>query len=696
MIGTAQTSALLDAATGDLVLRISGTSRAGQIVRLRSRRCTIGSDPTCTLRIRARGVGPVHCTVLRGVGKAVIQQGCSGTRLNGRPFESAPLVPGDHFSVGPLELEVLETGVSPVASPQQQAGPDGRRRIEESTRDSREQQCESLGSELARTQSRLTALEAELQARQADLEARAAEIDVRQKELETRQPDAGQQADEEELRRSTLDAREAEIRRLIGELEAQQVSFAAGAAAAAERERELDAREHQSEALRRELADTQSTLTALEAELQAREADLGARAAEIAARRKEFETRHADLEGRQADARKQAEEIEFRQSALDTRERECEILQRELAETQSKLTAMEADLQARQAELDAALRQLEADRRAFQEECQRWQQERSAADRLPQELQPDAVSPAESETSEPSSAAPIESVEILRRLGLAIPADDGAVDEPQTPSRNSPPSGSEFEPTTRNGESDRQRAAETADPHAPATLGEASVHRGRASSPLSGSAHHDEESIDQYMARLLDRMRGPGSPSPEPAIPTQAAEDDPGEASARADEPESATVQTEAPLRELTPRAVAPETSIDLSAMRELANLSANAAIARHARGRLVRASGGKLFVAVVGAICSGALYWQAIQLGTGPLTVYSSAVSLIVALYWSVQYLILTGRIIVAPAAQGVPMAASAKHDERVGIDPSPSRRPNVRPIASASDSPQTDPSGP
>jgi hypothetical protein len=149
-------------------------------------------------------------------------------------------------------------------------------------------------------------------------------------------------------------------------------------------------------------------------------------------------------------------------------------------------------------------------------------------------------------------------------------------------------------------------------------------------------------------------------------------------------------------LRELTPRAVAPEKSIDLSAMRELANLSANAAIARHARGRLVRASGGKLFVAVVGAICSGALYWQAVHLGTGPLTVYSSAISLIVALYWSVQYLILTGRIIAAPTANGALGAAPAKHGARAGIDPSPSRRPNVRPVAPESDPPQTDPSGP
>jgi len=210
---------------------------------------------------------------------------------------------------------------------------------------------------------------------------------------------------------------------------------------------------------------------------------------------------------------------------------------------------------------------------------------------------------------------------------------------------------------------------------------------------LSGSAQHEEESIDQYMARLLDRMRSPASSSQEPEAPAQAAEEEQGEGAARAEGPESAPVSTDEPLRELTPRAVAPERPIDLSAMRELANLSANAAIERHARGRLVRASGGKLLVAIVGAICSGVLYWQAVYLGNGPLAVYASTVSLIVALYWSVQYLILTGRIITARSADAPPGTTFAGHGGSLGIGPIPSRRPNVRPIVAGSELPETEP---
>ena len=44
----------------------SAAFRDGQIVRLRAAKCTVGSGPQCTLRLRARGVGPLHCLIVRG------------------------------------------------------------------------------------------------------------------------------------------------------------------------------------------------------------------------------------------------------------------------------------------------------------------------------------------------------------------------------------------------------------------------------------------------------------------------------------------------------------------------------------------------------------------------------------------------------------------------------------------------------
>ncbi len=52
-------------AADDLCLKIANTKRIGQVVRLTSAKCTIGSGRGCTLRLHAAGVYPLHCVVLR-------------------------------------------------------------------------------------------------------------------------------------------------------------------------------------------------------------------------------------------------------------------------------------------------------------------------------------------------------------------------------------------------------------------------------------------------------------------------------------------------------------------------------------------------------------------------------------------------------------------------------------------------------
>jgi hypothetical protein len=98
---------LQGAATSELCLRIVGTARDGQIVRIASPKCTIGSAKGCSLRLRAAGVRPVHCLVLRGSRGAVARAWAPNTRLNGHIFTDAPLVGGDRLKIGPIELEVV-------------------------------------------------------------------------------------------------------------------------------------------------------------------------------------------------------------------------------------------------------------------------------------------------------------------------------------------------------------------------------------------------------------------------------------------------------------------------------------------------------------------------------------------------------------------------------------------------------------
>ena len=113
-------------ATGDLVLRICGSPRDGQMVRVKSAKCTIGSGPRCTLRLRARGVSPLHCLIVRGPMAAVVRSWAADTRLNHQSFADAALSPGDRLGIGPIELEVVSIGVVPTTEerpPEENAAP---------------------------------------------------------------------------------------------------------------------------------------------------------------------------------------------------------------------------------------------------------------------------------------------------------------------------------------------------------------------------------------------------------------------------------------------------------------------------------------------------------------------------------------------------------------------------------------------
>lgn len=103
------TNCLLDTqAVAPFHMRLSGTSRDGELVQVSSAKCTIGSAPGTTLRLRAPGVLSLHCLILRGPRGVVARAVAADTRLNGVPFRDARLKPGDRLSLGPIEF-VIET-----------------------------------------------------------------------------------------------------------------------------------------------------------------------------------------------------------------------------------------------------------------------------------------------------------------------------------------------------------------------------------------------------------------------------------------------------------------------------------------------------------------------------------------------------------------------------------------------------------
>ncbi len=117
-------------ASGALGLRICGGEYDGRIVRLVSRKCTIGSSRQCTLRLVARGVEPFHCLIVRGMHGMAIRRWSRETRLNGRMFLDSPLHVGDRVGIGSLELEVVE-GSYPPTEPAVDAPPLGSTELDE-------------------------------------------------------------------------------------------------------------------------------------------------------------------------------------------------------------------------------------------------------------------------------------------------------------------------------------------------------------------------------------------------------------------------------------------------------------------------------------------------------------------------------------------------------------------------------------
>ena len=195
--GTVNTS-VLGASLGDLVLRIRGSNYNGQVLRLKSAKCTIGSGPSCTLRLHGRGVNPLHCLILRGPNGVVIRSWSPDTRVNGRTFTNAPLSAGDRLNIGSLEFEIVATGEMTAKSPEAHAFYTELRQREEAL-DLREKELQDTTAALQIDQNNLeaerrqweelhnTQFSAEsqkLDVRETQLQQEKESLDLRAKELE--------------------------------------------------------------------------------------------------------------------------------------------------------------------------------------------------------------------------------------------------------------------------------------------------------------------------------------------------------------------------------------------------------------------------------------------------------------------------------------------------------------------------------
>jgi hypothetical protein len=263
-----------------------------------------------------------------------------------------------------------------------------------------------------------------------------------------------------------------------------------------------------------------------------------------------------------------------------------------------------------------------------------------------------ATEAAELQFQAPTERAPVDLNEVFRRVGATI---DLPEEEPvaQVPARSDKGDSPIFADTktgtvpakTPPAGRTAQRNAVTDDVPARAAA-------------VSATEEGAEESIDDYMNRLMQRVRassGESQDSPcamQRVEPIRAARDAPARViAAEPSEPQPAPSMAAAEANEpepVQPRPRVPAKPINLDALRELANMSAKSAISQHARRTLIRTMYGKLALAAVALAAAVGLFWLWKQYGACEITLYSSLVAIVVALLSGVEYARLTGRLII------------------------------------------------
>ncbi|MCE9603911.1 MAG: FHA domain-containing protein [Planctomycetia bacterium] len=328
------------------MLRINVGPQAGRTIRLSSPKCTIGSAPNCTLRLRGKGIEPVHCVVLHGSRQTVVRRWASDTFINDHRFEDQTLRAGDRLAIGALEFQV----VSLPGSQQIPAAP------------VRNLELEAKLDKLlvAQLTGRL-----ELANRQARRRLRAVigklrKFQMRMSELETRRRTNTHEQEQLAAEKARVEALDRDLQARFTELERKRAATAAEDQALVEQgerlralskqwnqdraaaHQALDQRRAELESAAALFADDVTRLEAEQADLAERSTALTRRFAELAAREQEIAARAATLErcvGRLQDQRREIEIRSQEQNAVAEQQldRDAELAQ--LAESLRSSTA---------------------------------------------------------------------------------------------------------------------------------------------------------------------------------------------------------------------------------------------------------------------------------------------------------------------------------------------------------------------
>jgi chromosome segregation ATPase len=716
----------LECATGDLVLRIRGTSRDGQVLRLRARKCTIGSGQQCILRLNARHVAPLHCLILRGGHGTVVRSWTADTRLNGKTFSDAMLAPGDRLGIGLLDFEVVALNDTGKAAPgdlhkdnppsvesapaaAEKDFPNEASRDLDALRESliaergaidlrnfqlneevaaleKEKEClEREKSQFSEERNSFLACQSELAAEkeglnsqrtalQADREAVAKEKKVLQAEYEAieknkkdlqaeRDAFAGErksgrdsseilnegqkklQAEREaiaEERKALQKAKEAFAESQASWQAVQEAFYAEQTALEQNRKafgEEQETFQAKREAAEKQLADRERKIHECEKELETKTASLADDVVQSESFGLEIDRLHQELDEQKQRADAQAAEMEQRASRFavecEKREKQNRGREEEFVRRGQEADAREEMLNRRDEEIRNAMEQLQRERMEFEADCRRKEAELTALAKANAEFpkdearecaeEPEKTQDRNADAAQPPESSPrqkkeVDLQEILNRLGHKVDfSDDDAAEAQSSPA-----------------DASRTEANSPPSPSKPA------------------QEEEEEESIDSYMSQLMKRLGVNQSPaanvrnSTETAAPRQ-----PAKPAERADsvedkqQPSDNAVKRRKPA-EMSPRAEAPEKNVDMSAFRDLANLSAKQALGQHDIKRLKSESRMKAVLACLGLAVGAGLLWHWYAHDPGQWVLIAAALCFVIAFYKGMQYAILIGRLIV------------------------------------------------
>jgi hypothetical protein len=610
--------------------------------------------------LRGLGVDQLHCLILRGPNGAVIRRWSPDTRLNGRTFTKAPLSAGDRLSVGCLELEVVATGEIAAPSPgadafytdqyQEYPTPAESRKdskLESEQLDARKcqllQEEESLDLRAKQLEDTATALRAEQnkfeeERRQweylhnASLSAESRQLDARKSQLlqekisldlltkqleETATKLRAEQNKFEEERRQWEDLHNAS---LSAESQQRAVAEEEQLARLNAQRAELES-QRQTWILRQQQWQAEQELS--QRQLRDRQRQFDERKVELDAQAAELENKAAELKKQSAELLAQSADLQTRTAAVDSMRSKFET---ECNRWEEACRAMEKTLASREEEADQKAAQLETLQARFQAEKQNWEQQLARQQRDRQLWEAQRTEQAASEELSPTGKAP--AVEASR--------------PPQTD--KSPEDSDDFRrrlghDTDKPEKTDSSAADETTDggssQHAPA---------------------HEEESVDDYMARLMQRIRGTQgeliSGADNPYASTSSQRNTAPSPLEMAPSPPAAPIpilaQRGEPV-ELLPHAVAPEKQVDITVLRDLAKYSVQNALGTYARRQMMRVMYSKLAVALLGGFIGLGLLcvWQ--MWFPSNLTFFSAMMSFVVAIIWGAQYVLLTIQLLAS-----------------------------------------------